>query len=391
MGSNSTPSARQTWADISEDDPSTVVGSSGQVTSDKPKSQDETDTANAEADDAEDSVDRLREKLARRKEVVELMANVGYKKGEAAFDSASQEVETLTAQIAERDPKREKPYAVALLHAQKALDRATNARAKLDTALDEFVKEYEDKLEQLIEKMAAAEERIELHAKKVADLKASIGPQPPPRELGGNLLGAAGQIQAYSADLSVLFQLAKSNPSYSEHVAKVENCEGLLTALHKVLVDSGGALSPKDGEEAQVASNHGPKDGDDDMDDADVEGEQPEHAEKPAAPQLGGSPPAASKMAPALQPSLSIREKVKEKANAVVASSGLANLRQRTKKAQTHSKAKGEQGKGTGGAARTKGDDALPPPEPTADSPMEEHDDKEEAAANEQPPASGGA
>ncbi len=184
-GSNSSPSARQTWADISEEDPTTVVGNGGQAAADKPKPHEDADAADAEANETEDSLEHLRSKLAKRKEVLELMDSVGYKKGEAAYDSACQEIETLTAQIAERDPKREKPYAVALLHAQKALDRATNARAKLDTALDEIIKDYEAKLEQHVDKVAAADERVALHSKKVADLKESIGPRPPPRELGG--------------------------------------------------------------------------------------------------------------------------------------------------------------------------------------------------------------
>ncbi len=409
-GTNSQPNARRTWADISEEDPATVVGNCEQAAADLPEPHDDTEAVHAvdaEPCEKEDSLEHLRAKLAKRKEVLELMDSVGYKKGEAAYDSASQEIATLTAQIAELDPKREKPYAVALLHAQKALDRATNARAKLDVALDEIIKEYETKLELHVDKVTAADERVAIHTKKVAELKESIGPRPPPKELGGNLLGAADQIKAYSADLSVIFELAKSNPGYNQHAGKVENCENLLNALHKVLVDSGGALKPKDENVVRTKVCQNAEVVDDDMVDDDVD--SPAQMEMPAAPKPRGptpagppaaeaapgagssDPPASGSAPPPPQPSPPAvangcsstvhapaptqpvaGTSVKEKVMAAVASNpGVVRIRESMSKAKTGTKAKSDKGKGANGTVHAGGGTATPTPEPMADTSTE--------------------
>ncbi len=245
---NSKQVDKTTWADISEDDPNTVVGKNllqkgSDKADEKGKNEDEV-PEDSDAKGEENELESLRAKLARRKEVLDFMAQEGYDESEDTYVNTRKEVENLTSKLAALDPKKEKPYAIALLHAQRALDRANAARNKLDTALDELNRDYEERLEQHAEKVVAADERVALHSKRVAELKESIGPRPPPRELGGNLLGAADSIQKCSSILAVVFELAQANPAYNEHVGKVEGCKNLLNELHKLLVDSGGALRP---------------------------------------------------------------------------------------------------------------------------------------------------
>ncbi len=297
---------KTSWADISEDDPSTVVGKNllqreGEEFVDKKGNEDTSpEVADAKGDD--DDLEGLRAKLAKRKEVVDFLARQGYGENEVTLVSARKEVEELTAKITALDPKKEKPFEIALLHAQRALNRANAARSKLDTALEEINREYEERLDQHAEKVVAADERVALHSRRVAELKEQIGPRPPPRELGGNLLGAASSIQECSSTLAVVFELAQANPAYNEHVGKVEGCKSLLNKLHKLLVDSGGALR-QDAEATQPeAVVQQPKDDDGAMDDDDDELRSQADSHGNPLQVEPPPPPAATQMVPPAEP-----------------------------------------------------------------------------------------
>ncbi len=303
---NSQPGVKSTWADITEDDPSTVVGKhqkqkgNGEV--DEKRDADDVVPGDTDIKGDDDELEGLRSKLAKRKEVLDFMAQRGFDDKDESYASARKDVDALASKIAALEPKREKPYAVALLHAQKALDRANAARTKLDSALDELNREYEERLEQHAEKVVAADERVALHSKRVADLKASIGPQPPPRELGGNLLGAADSIQKCSTTLAAVFELAQANPAYGEHVGKVEGCKNLLNELHKLLVDSGGALRPDASAAPPTMQVQEPKGDTGDMDDDDEELRSQADSHGNPLPTEPPPPPAAAPPSPPASP-----------------------------------------------------------------------------------------
>ncbi len=261
---------RPTWFDLSAGDSETLVEGDKPVDVAEQQNCPKGDDGAGGCTTSETPVlDRatLQQKIKRCKRVISLLAKEGCEEGDEAFDGAQRDLAQLTAQLGSKDEVGGQPTGSALDRAEKQLKKANAAREALDQERAEMEAEYQRNLEKLNSKYEQVDARIQLHTKKIRDIKAAFGGgNKVPRQVERNVAAAKDILAALGPSIAGALALLKPDPRCQDNQGTLDNIGEQLGKVYDHLLTTTRAI-----EDATVedTSEEDSSDFDDDLEDDD--------------------------------------------------------------------------------------------------------------------------
>ncbi len=242
--SRASSSARTTWADISEEDGETIVGKDnatvGQAQHHLPEGAAGRPSDSDEGPPAPGGDRQAR--LSELRAALKALQQQGIRAG-TVVDSVQRDIDTLEKETADAKAKGE-PNPHELVRAQSQFKKATAARAKLDTELDELYERFREEVDKKAAAIDAAEERVARSAAKLAAVKAALGNTAPSREAGDKIRGCAEKFKGIGPVLGEVLDVFLAEPSLQAHAAKVQQLRAALNGLADDTTDAARLLAP---------------------------------------------------------------------------------------------------------------------------------------------------
>ncbi len=262
---------RPTWFDLSADDSDTLVaegkaGGTGAEKQDAPKGDADAGACPAVEPPVPDRP-ALQQKIKQCKRVISMLVKEGYEEGDEEFDGAKRRLARLTQQLEDKEGNSAQATGSALDRAERQLKKANAAREALDRERAEMEEEHRRNLARLDSKYEQVDERIQLHTKKIEDIKAALGGgRKVPSQVAKNVAAATEILAAVGPSITEVLALLKPDPRYQNEQGTLDNLGAQLGRVYSHLVDTTNAIQ---GAAEEDTSDEESSEFDDDLDDDD--------------------------------------------------------------------------------------------------------------------------